>query len=115
MTVAAKPLSQRPVYVEEMFKFLRARPAHEAPFTLVVEHGMRFVPAGPASREGTAKRRRDAHYRGSGEELSSLENQRVVRGGSRRFVLKALHYEANVSGRMEKFERDGRRWVRLAK
>jgi hypothetical protein len=106
-------LSQRPVYVEEMFKFLRGRPGQEAPMRLVVEHGMRFVPAGPASREGTAKRRRDAHYRGSGDELAALENQRVVRVGSRRFVLKALHYEANVSGRMKKFQRDGRRWVKL--
>ena len=26
-----------------------------------------------------------------------------------------LHYETNVSGRMEKFEREGRRWVRLVK
>jgi len=98
-----------------MFKFLRAKPGHEAPLRVVVEHGMRFVPAGPASREGTLKRKRDANYRGSSDELNVLENQRVVRNGARRFVLKALHYESNVSGRMEKFERDGRRWVRLAR
>jgi hypothetical protein len=110
--VPTKPASERPIWVHEMHKFLRDKPGMEAPQRLVKEHGMRFVPPGPAWREGTAKRKTDARYRGGDEAVPALENLRVVRNGSARIVLKALWYEVNKAGTMEKFERDGRTWLR---
>jgi hypothetical protein len=107
-----KRLDERPAWVQEMHNFLRLQPAMEAPQRLVKEHGMRFVPPGPAWREGTEKRKTDARYRGATEEVSKLENLRVVRNGSARIVLKAIWYEVNKAKTMEKFERDGRTWLR---
>lgn len=104
--------SSRPLWVQEMRQFLNAKPSGEAPLRQVAEHGMRFVPPGPAWREGTAKRKTDARYRGADDEVSGLENERVIRNGSKRIVLRALYHETKV-GRMTKFERDGRKWIRL--
>jgi hypothetical protein len=72
---------------------------------------MRFVPPGPAWREGTAKRKTDARYRGSPDDVKPLENDRVIRTGSKRIVLKALYHEVKL-GRVERFEKDGRTWLR---
>jgi hypothetical protein len=43
---------------------------------------------------------------------ATWEKLRVIRTGSKRIVLKAIHYECRT-GRFIKFERDGRVWVRL--
>jgi hypothetical protein len=72
---------------------------------------MRFVPPGPAWREGTAKRKTDARYRGAPDEVRDMENLRVIRTGSKRIVLKAIYHECKT-GRLEKFEREGRPWIR---
>jgi hypothetical protein len=104
---------ERPLWIEEICEYLSKKPNEEAPLRLVSEHGMRFVPPGPAWREGMAKRKTDAVYRGaSSEEVRSLENIRVIRTGSKRIVLKAIYYECKA-GRLAKFEREGRTWVRL--
>ena len=46
----------QPAWVRAMHEFLNERPAREAPQRQVAEHGMKFVPPGPAWREGTEKR-----------------------------------------------------------
>ena len=109
MAAAAKT---RPLWVEEIYAFLQDREGQAAPLRQVAEHAMTFVPPGPAWREGMAKRKTDARYRGSLDEVSELENLRVVRNGQKRIVLKAIHYERKV-GRLEKFDRDGRDWLRI--
>jgi hypothetical protein len=96
-----------------MYDYLAKRPDGAAPLRQLTEYAMGFVPAGPAWREGAAKRLTDARYRGAEGEPSVNERHRLVRTGSKRIVLKALHYEAKV-GRLQKFEHDGRIWVRLA-
>jgi hypothetical protein len=108
-----KTIADRPIWVQEMHHFLNKRPGKEAPLRLVKEHGMGFVPPGPAWREGDAKRKTDARYRGAGDDVPKLENLRVVRNGSARIVLKAIWYEVNKARTMEKFERGGRLWLRL--
>jgi hypothetical protein len=60
-----------------------------------------------------AKRRTDARYRGSAEDdLDEATNRQLVRAGSKRIVLKALHHETKI-GRMRKFDEDGRTWIGL--
>jgi hypothetical protein len=108
-----KSLSKRPIWVQRMHEYLEKRPDRSAPLRQLTEHAMRFVPAGPAWREGIAKRQTDARYRGTrAEDLDSSDKHRVVRTGSKRIVLKAIHYEVK-SRRMEKFDQSGRTWVRL--
>ena len=103
---------ERPLWIEEIYDYLSKKPNEEAPLRLVSEHGMRFVPPGPAWREGMAKRKTDATYRGASDEVRPLENIRVIRTGSKRIVLKAIYYECKA-GRLTKFEREGRTWLRL--
>lgn len=99
-------------WVEAIYEFLREQEDQSAPLRQVAEHAGAFVPPGPAWREGMAKRRTDARYRGASEDgLSELEKLRVVRNGQRRIILKHIHHERRV-GRLEKFERDGRPWLR---
>ena len=103
----------RPRWVEEIYEFLQDREDQAAPLRQVAEHAMTFVPPGPAWREGMAKRKTDARYRGSlEEEVSDLENLRVVRNGQKRIILKHIYHERRV-GRLEKFQRDGRDWLRI--
>jgi hypothetical protein len=108
-----KPLNERPIWVQKMYEYLEARADAAAPLRQLTEFAMRFVPAGPAWREGAAKRQTDARYRGSEGGSDLAERHRVVRTGSKRIVLKALHYETKA-GRMQKFEHGGRTWVRLS-
>lgn len=103
--------ANRPAWVEAAYEFLRES-GGAAPLRQVAEVGAALVPPGPAWREGTAKRRTDARYRGVGDELTELENLRVIRNGQKRIVLKSLYYERKA-GRMERFEQDGRPWLRL--
>jgi hypothetical protein len=105
-----KKLSVRPRWVEALYEFLADR-SGEAPFRQVAEHAAGFVPPGPAWREGTAKRQTDARYRRSGADLAELENLQVVRTGAKRIVLKSIYYERKA-GRLVKFDRDGRPWLR---
>jgi hypothetical protein len=105
--------NSRPRWVEAIYEFLGEREDQAAPLRQVAEHAMEFVPPGPAWREGMAKRKTDARYRGSpDEELSELENLRVVRNGQKRIILKHIYHERKV-GRLEKFERNGRPWLRV--
>src|SRR5437762_460044 len=101
----------RPRWVEAIYDFLAEREDQAAPLRQVAEHAMSFVPHGPAWREGMAKRKTDARYRGSSEDVNELENLRVVRNGQKRIILKHIYHERKV-GRLEKFERDGRPWLR---
>jgi hypothetical protein len=109
----AAATNTRPRWVEAIYEFLGERQDQAAPLRQVAEHAMTFVPPGPAWREGTAKRKTDARYRGSSdEELNELENLRVVRNGQKRIILKHIYHERKV-GRLEKFQRDGRDWLRV--
>jgi hypothetical protein len=109
--VTGVTMSTRPRWVEAIYEFLADCEDQAAPLRQVAEHAMTFVPPGPAWREGMAKRKTDARYRGSSEELSELENLRVVRNGQKRIILKHIYHERRV-GRLEKFERGGRSWLR---
>jgi hypothetical protein len=102
----------RPRWVDAIYEFLADREDQTAPLRQVAEHAMTFVPPGPAWREGTAKRKTDARYRGGSEDLSEMENLRVIRNGQKRIVLKAIYHERKV-GRLERFQRDGRDWLRV--
>lgn len=104
--------STRPRWVDAMYEFLGERHG-EAPLRQVAEHAAGLVPPGPAWREGMAKRKTDARYRGADEEVNELENLRVIRTGAKRVVLKSIYYERK-SGRLMRFERDGRPWLRNA-
>jgi hypothetical protein len=108
----AATTNTRPRWVDAIYEFLADREDQTAPLRQVAEHAMTFVPPGPAWREGMAKRKADARYRGSLEELSELENLQVVRNGQKRIILKHIYHERKV-GRLEKFERDGRDWLRV--
>lgn len=102
-----------PAWVSAAYEYLERR-GGAAPLRLVAEFSMALVPPGPAWREGQAKRKTDAKYRGAeADDVSELERLRVIRNGSKRIVLKSLYYERK-SGRLEKFEKDGRDWLRLA-
>ena len=102
----------RPRWVEAIYEFLADREDQAAPLRQVAEHAMTFVPPGPAWREGMAKRKTDARYRGSSDDVNQLENLRVVRTGQKHIILKAIYYERKV-GRLEKFQRNGRDWLRV--
>jgi hypothetical protein len=108
----AATTNTRPRWVEAIYEFLADREDQTAPLRQVAEHAMTFVPPGPAWREGMAKRKTDARYRGSSEKLNELENLRVVRNGQKRIILKHIYHERKV-GRLEKFARDGRDWLRV--
>ena len=105
-------MKSRPRWVEAIYEFLQAREDQAAPLRQVAEYAMAFVPPGPASREGAAKRKTDARYRGTSDELSDLENLRLVRTGQKRIILKHIYYERRV-GRLERFDRDERPWLRI--
>jgi len=110
---AAPGVRTRPSWVIAIYEFLEGRPGHEAPQRLVAEYAMGLVPPGPAWREGQAKRETDAKYRGAPvEDLPDLERLAVIRNGAKRIVLKSLYHERKV-GRIEKFDRHGRPWLRL--
>jgi hypothetical protein len=109
----AAATNTRPRWVEAMYGFLEECEEQAAPLRQVAEHAMTFVPPGPAWREGMAKRKTDARYRGAPvEELNELDNLRVVRNGQKRIILKHIYHERKV-GRLEKFERGGRDWLRM--
>jgi hypothetical protein len=101
----------RPRWVEAVYEFL-ADQDNEAPLRQVAEHAAGLVPPGPAWREGMAKRRTDARYRGTDGDVTELEKLRVIRTGQKRIVLKSIYHERKV-GRLMKFERDGRAWLRV--
>lgn len=101
-----------PAWVTAAYEYLEGR-GGAAPLRLVAEFAMGRVPPGPAWREGQAKRKTDARYRGAEEtRVPDLEKLNVIRNGSKRIVLKSLYYERKA-GRLEKFESDGRDWLRI--
>lgn len=110
---ARTPRTRTPrLWVEKIETLLRER--GEVSFRLAVEEGMRYVPAGPAWREGAAKRRTDARYRNFGVdvEVDLSDTSALVRTGAQRIVLEAIRQEV-LMGRFERLERDGRRMIRL--
>ena len=105
---------KRPAWVSAIYEYLETRQDRAAPLRLVAEHAMARVPPGPAWREGQAKRKTDAKYRRSApEDIRELERLRVIRNGSKRIVLKAI-YSERMARRLERFERGGRPWLRVA-
>jgi hypothetical protein len=107
-------MKSKPKWVEAIYDFLEEREDQAAPLRQVAEYAMAFVPPGPASREGAAKRKTDARYRGALDEPGEIENLRLVRTGQKRIILKHIYHERRV-GRLEKFERDGRPWLRIVR
>lgn len=103
-------MAERPAWVEAVYEFLNARNG-AAPLRQVAEVAAALVPPGPAWREGNAKRKTDARYRGSGDELPDLKELSVIRTGQKRIVLKSIYYERKA-GRLEKFDHEGRPWLR---
>lgn len=101
----------RPGWVDAVYEFLVARNG-AAPLRQVAEVAAARVPPGPAWREGNAKRKTDARYRGGPEELPDLNELSVIRTGQKRIVLKSIYYERKA-GRLEKYEHDGRPWLRI--
>jgi hypothetical protein len=104
-------MGARPAWVDAVYEFLAARDG-AAPLRQVAEVAAARVPPGPAWREGNAKRKTDARYRGGPEELSDLKELSVIRTGQKRIVLKSIYYERKA-GRLERYEHEGRSWLRL--
>lgn len=104
-------MGARPAWVDAVYEFLAAREG-AAPLRQVAEVAAARVPPGPAWREGNAKRKTDARYRGGVEELPDLNELSVIRTGQKRIVLKSIYYERKA-GRLEKYEHDGRPWLRV--
>ena len=100
----------RPAWVDAIYEFLATR-GGAAPLRQVAEVAAARVPPGPAWREGNAKRKTDARYRGGMDELSKLNELSVIRTGQKRIVLKSIYYERKA-GRLEKYDHDGRPWLR---
>ncbi len=77
---------------------------------------MLMIPSGPAHREGIAKARSDHNYRmrklGLEPDPAYVATGDLVRKGRQRLALKAIHTEV-AAGRIERFQRDGRVWLRL--
>lgn len=104
-------MGERPAWVQAIYTFLGER-GGAAPLRQVAEEVAALVPPGPAWREGNAKRKTDARYRGADdEELPDLNDLSVIRTGQKRIVLKSIYYERKA-GRLEKFDRDGRPWLK---
>lgn len=103
---------RRPIWVDAIYSFLEARDGC-APLRQVAEEAAALVPPGPAWREGQAKRQTDARYRGSEDgDLGDPDDLGVIRSGQKRIVLKSIYYERKA-GRLQKFARDGRPWLRI--
>jgi hypothetical protein len=97
--------------VKAVYDFLDARHG-AAPLRQVAEVAAALVPPGPAWREGNAKRKTDARYRGGpDDELPKLDDLSVIRAGQKRIVLKSIYYERKA-GRLEKYDYEGRPWLR---
>jgi hypothetical protein len=103
---------KRARWVDAIYEFLEKQPDGAAPLRVVAEHAMRFVPPGPAWREGEAKRQTDARYRGQDQALPDPDKLRVVRTGQKRIILKQIYAERKA-GRLEKFVQSGRDWLRV--
>lgn len=101
----------RAAWVDAVYEFLAARNG-AAPLRQVAEVAAALVPPGPAWREGNAKRKTDARYRGGPDELPDLSDLSVIRTGQKRIVLKSIYYERQA-GRLERYDQDGRPWLRL--
>jgi hypothetical protein len=104
-------VAQRPAWVDAIYEFLAERNG-AAPLRQVAEVAAARVPPGPAWREGNAKRKTDARYRGDVEEVPDLNDLSVIRTGQKRIVLKSIYYERKA-GRLQKYDEDGRPWLRI--
>jgi len=104
-------VAQRPVWVDAIYEFLGERNG-AAPLRQVAEVAAARVPPGPAWREGKAKRKTDALYRGSVDEVPDLNGLSLIRTGQKRIVLKSIYYERKA-GRLQKYDEGGRPWLRI--
>lgn len=103
-------MAQRPAWVDAIYEFLAERDG-AAPLRQVAEVAAARVPPGPAWREGNAKRKTDARYRGGADEVPDLNELSVIRTGQKRIVLKSIYYERKA-GRLQKYDENGRPWLR---
>jgi hypothetical protein len=107
-------LNDRPDWVERLYELLGEM--SEAPRRLVEEEIMLMIPSGPAHREGAAKARSDHDYRmrklGLDPDPTYEPGGDLVRRGRQRLALKTIHTEVKA-GRLERFKKDGRDWLRL--
>jgi hypothetical protein len=113
--MASLTLNDRPDWIEHLYDFLGEKTA--APRRLVVEEMMLLIPSGPAHREGVAKARADHVYRlrklGLDPDPDYEPSGDLVRRGRQRLALKAIQTEV-TAGRIERFTKDGRIWLRLS-
>jgi hypothetical protein len=103
----------RPDWVGKLFDILDER--GEAPRRVVEEEMMLMIPSGPAHREGVAKAKADHAYRlrklGLEPDPDYEPGGDLTRKGRQRLALKSIHTEV-AAGRVEKFKRDDRVWLR---
>jgi hypothetical protein len=104
-------MSERPAWVAAIYEYLGARDG-TAPLRQVAEVAAARVPPGPAWREGNAKRKTDARYRAAADTLPDLTELSVIRTGQKRVALKSIYYERKA-GRLERYEHEGRPWLRI--
>lgn len=104
-------MAERAAWVDAIYEFLANRNG-AAPLRQVAEAAAALVPPGPAWREGNAKRKTDARYRSGPDELPDLNELSVIRTGQKRIVLKSIYYERKA-GRLEKYDHEGRPWLRM--
>jgi hypothetical protein len=108
-------MGSRASWVQAVYDFLEER-GGEAPLRQVAEVAAARVPPGPAWRVGNAKRKTDARYRNSSDEppaeLPTINDLSVIRTGQKKIVLRDIYYERRA-GRLERYERDGRAWLRV--
>lgn len=106
-------MSRRPDWALRLYEILDER--GEAPRKLVEEEMMLLIPSGPAHREGVAKARADHLYRmrklGLEPDVEYRPRGDMIRKGRQRLALKTIHTEVSA-GRVEKFEKDERIWLR---
>lgn len=114
----------RALHIHEIYRFLEAR-GGAAPLRQVAEAAAALVPPGPAWREGQEKRKADALYRArkaareagrdptdvAVPELRELNKLSVIRTGQKRLALKSINTERQA-GRLERYEHEGRQWLR---
>jgi hypothetical protein len=111
--MAADKDYSRPDWVSKLFDILDER--GEAPRRVVEEEMMLLIPSGPAHREGVAKAKADHAYRlrklGLEPDPDYEARGDLTRKGRQRLALKSIHTEV-AAGRVEKFERNDRVWLR---
>jgi hypothetical protein len=113
MSTNGNRLDQRPDWVERLHELVALG---DVPRRLAEEEMMTMIPSGPAHREGVAKAISDHKYRmkklGLLPDPQYVPSGDLIRRGRQRLALKAIHTEV-AAGRIERFIKDGRVWLRL--